>query len=126
MIDPRPILDGDRADDLGDYSSDEWRAVGAILDPLATANETRVETLIRLVHSAGPGPAQAAAAIHRASSAAYRATQHTTAPPTDPAHAPQIFCACATPAGASNRPRGGRYPVLVCQTCSYVIPEADL
>jgi len=65
--------------------------------------------------------AQRAAAAHRQSSAAFRATQRTLAA----AHAPQIFCRCPTPAGVSNAPRGGRYPVLVCQTCRYVIPEAE-
>lgn len=34
---------------LGDYSSEEWRAVGLRLDQLAEPNETRVETLLRLV-----------------------------------------------------------------------------
>jgi hypothetical protein len=32
-----------------DYSSDEWRAVGERLDLLAAVNETRMETLLRLL-----------------------------------------------------------------------------
>jgi hypothetical protein len=129
MIDPRPILDGDRDDDLDDYSSAEWHAVARRLDALATTNETRVETLIRLVQAATPrrrgrprkGKAQRAAAAHRDSSAAYRATQHARAD-SRKMHAPRIFCHCGTPAGAINRQFGGIY-VVVCQTCGYVVPE---
>lgn len=40
----------DPVDDYEDYATAEWRALGERLDALALPGETRVETLIRVLH----------------------------------------------------------------------------